>query len=361
MNPNARTRYRGAVLLLAGLACAAPASAQWTLTANDGKAVLNVGFLAQAQLEELESPGSKDYAQNLFVRRARLMLGGRVDARTAFFLDTDAPNLGKGQATGAKVANTMVLQDLVVTQTLCPEFKIDAGLLLVPVSHHSQQAVGSVLAVDYGPYSFLESDVTDSKVNRDFGLDGRAYLAHRHAELRAGVYQGDRGKNATEPFRTTLRAVYYPFEADTGFFYSGTAFGKRKVVALGGSYDVQKAYAAWAGDVAVDWPVGADCVTLQADVMRYDGGSTFAALPRQDVVLVECGYTFNRAHVTPYVQYATRDYADATRADETKLQGGLAYWFNGHRNSVKLGVAKLTLDGASDGAQVVGQWQVLAY
>jgi len=347
--------------LLAGLAMAAPARAQWSIAANDGKSVFNFGFQVQPQMEALENPGSKDYAQNLFLRRARLLLGGKLDDRTSFYFVTDAPNLGKGQATGAKVANSMVLQDVVLTEIVAPGIKVDAGMLLVPVSHNAQQASSSILPVEYGPYTYLVSDVTDSRAGRDYGVDGRAYLASRHAELRAGLYQGDRGKNAAEPFRTTLRGVYYPFAADTGYTYAGTAFGKKKMGALGGSFDSQKSYYSWAGDAFVDWPVQKDCVTFQADYARCDGRSTFVALPRQDVLLVELGYFVHQAHLTPYVQYASRDYKDPSRADDAKLQGGLAFWGNGHKNNVKVGVAKLTKDKASDGVQYVAQWQVYAY
>ena len=347
--------------LLACLAVAAPADAQWAVASNDGKAALNLGFLAQTQVEVLQSPGAQGYAQNLFIRRARLMLGGRVDEHTSFFIDTDVPNLGKGQASGAKVSNTIVLQDLVLTRTCGPGVKVDAGMLYVPLSHNSQQAVGSLLAVDYGSYSFLESDATDSKLGRDYGLDGRTYFANRHAELRIGVYQGARGKSATGPFRTAIRAVYYPFEPDTGFFYSGTAFGKKRVLALGSSYDAQSSYYAWDGDVSVDLPVRQDCATLQVDYLRYDGRTTFVSLPRQDVVLVELGYYLHRVRVTPYVQYAARDYRDPALADDAKMQAGLAFWGQGHRSSLKLGVAKLTRDKAPNGAQYVVQWQVLAF
>jgi len=353
-----------AVALVAGVAVfasVAPARAQWSISSSDGKAVFNLGFLAQAQLEELESPGSHDYAQNAFVRRLRLVAGGRVDDRTSFFIDTDVPNLGKGQATGAKVANSMVLQDAVLTEALGCGVKLDAGMLMVPVSHNSLQAAGTLLAVDYGPYSFLQSDPTDSRVNRDYGVDARASLAARHAELRAGLYQGNRGSGSAGPFRTTVRAVWYPFDADTGFFYAGTAFGRRRLVAIGGGYDAQAGYHAWAGDVSVDWPVAGDCLTFQADYVHYDGGVTFAALGRQAAVLVETGYFIRRLSLTPYVQYASRDYEAPALPREAKLQAGLAYWCNGHRNSLKLGVARLMRDGAADGAQYVAQWQVLAF
>ena len=76
---------------------------------------------------------------------------------------------------------------------------------------------------------------------------------------------------------------------------------------------------------------------------------------------MELGYFVRAAHVTPYVQYASRDYESPARADESRIQGGLAFWGNGHKNDVKLGVAKLTRDKVPDGIQYVAQWQVLAY
>jgi len=358
-----RQRIHSAALAIvcAALACAMPAWAQWTVSSSDGASQIKLGFLTQMQVEGLKSPGSQDWAQNVFVRRARLMLGGRIDSRTSFFIDTETANLGKGQAAGAKVANTVVLQDVVLTRTLRRGMNIDAGMMYTPSSHHSMQAVGSLLAMDYSPYSFLQSDVTDSKGGRDYGLQSRSYFAGQHAELRLGAFQGDRGRNATLPLRTAVRVVYYPFEADTGFFYTGTAFGKRKLLAIGASHDAQKSYATWAGDVSLDWPVRSDCVTLQADYMRYDGREMFPALPRQDALLVEVGYTLHRAHLTPYVQYSDRDYEDPLRSDESRWQGGLAYWFNGHRESFKIHFTKLVRDAASDGLQCAAEWQVLAF
>lgn len=358
-----RQRIHSAALAIvcAAMACAMPASAQWTITTNDGASQLKVGFLAQMQVEGLQSPGSEDWAQNVFVRRARLMLGGRVDAHTSFFIDTETANLGKGQPSGPKVANTVVLQDVVITRTLRRGVNVDAGMMYPPSSHHSLQAVGSLVAMDYSPYSFLQSDVTDSKGGRDYGVQGRGYFAGQHAELRVGVFQGDRGRNATLPMRTALRLVYYPFEADTGFFYTGTAFGKRKLLAIGASHDAQKSYVTWAGDVSLDWPVKADCVTLQADYMRYDGREMFPALARQDALLVEVGYTLQQAHLTPYVQYSDRDYEDPLRADESRWQGGFAYWFNGHRENLKVNVTKLVRDATADGLQYAAEWQVLAF
>jgi hypothetical protein len=38
---------------------------------------------------------SEGYAQNLFLRRARLLVGGQVAKNITFFIETDNPNLGR--------------------------------------------------------------------------------------------------------------------------------------------------------------------------------------------------------------------------------------------------------------------------
>jgi hypothetical protein len=39
--------------------------------------------------------GSQGYQQNLFLRRARLIMGGDFGNQISFFFETDDPNLGK--------------------------------------------------------------------------------------------------------------------------------------------------------------------------------------------------------------------------------------------------------------------------
>lgn len=346
----------GAVLFVTG-AC----HAQWAVSSADGKSTLNVGFLSQLQFEALESTDASYYQQNLFFRRLRLMAGGRINDRLSLFLDTDIPNLGKGTTSGSKTASTLMLQDFVLTYTVSSRLKLDGGMLLLPVSHNGQQAATSLLAVDYGPYTFLHSDPLNLYTGRDYGLQARGYLAGSHVEYRVGVSQGNRGVDSRAPFCSHARAVWYPCQADTGLFYTGTTLGKRRIVALGASLVQQQHFLAWSGDVFLDLPVGGDALTGQFDFTRFDGGSTFASLPRQDAYLAEGGYCFRRARLGPYVQYARRDFAGDGTADESKLQAGLAWWGDGHRCNLKLGMAKLMKEGDEDRNQAVLQWQALVF
>ena len=137
-----RVWIAGAAFLAAWALVAAPAFAQWQVESDDGKASVKFGLLAQPQLETLETADHQDTSVNLFIRRVRLLVGGSVSERWSFFLETDSPNLGKGNpntgaTSGVKDAGDMYLQDAYVTYTQHDGFKIDAGMLLLP---HSETA-----------------------------------------------------------------------------------------------------------------------------------------------------------------------------------------------------------------------------
>ncbi len=234
-------------------------------------------------------------------------------------------------------------------------------MMLLPLSHNSGQSAATLLAIDYGPYSFLASDPTGSRVGRDYGLQARGYIA-KHLEYRAGVFQGKRGAGAAMPFRYLGRIVWYPFDTETGYFYSGTNLGTKRIVALGASIDHQAGYNTAGFDLYIDQRVGAgDGATFQADLLRYDGGTTFRQLPLQTCWLLEGGYYFRAVKLGPFVQVASRDPTDPSRAIERKYQVGVAYWPGGHRYNVKAGVARLTASGAADSTQVVVQGQIFMW
>jgi hypothetical protein len=343
---------------------AAPANAQWSITTADGKSTLNLGFLSQLQYEGLDNAAATHTGQNLFFRRLRMIAGGKINDNLSFFFETDTPNLGKGTVDGTKTASTMTIQDFSLTYSFSNEFKLDGGMLLVPVSHNSQQSAASLLAVDYGAYTFQHSTPLNSVVGRDYGIQARGYLANNHFEYRLALLQGNRGTTSTIPFRTTARVVWYPFEADTGFFYTGTTLGKKQILGIGASYDQQKDYKAYSGDLFLDQPTGGgNALTFQADYTNFDGGTTFATLPQQKALLFEGGFYIASAKVSPIVQYAklTYDTENTTHENQQKIGGGVAVWFNGHRDNLKAFVAQIKQDNAKDRMQYVVQWQVFTY
>jgi hypothetical protein len=334
----------------------------WQITSADNRSSVAFGFLAQGQAEWLTNPRSGNTSQNLFLRRLRLITGGQWNNNLSFFIETDSPNLGKAMADGSKFAERIYLQDAILSYRFRDEFQLDGGLLLFPVSHNTGQAATTLLPVDYSPYSFLASDPTDSRVGRDYGLQARGYLYRKHFEYRLGTFQGRRGTSASAPFRYSGRAVWYPFEADTGFFYTGTTLGTRKILALGASFDCQQDYHTWAADFFYDQPLFAgDGLTLQAGYTRYDGGTTFPQLAAQQDWLLESGYYFHRAKLGPFLQFAGQRFSSPTGRNSSKYLGGLAWWHSGHRFNLKLGVGRVASGGDPARIQVVLQSQIFLF
>ncbi len=85
------------VLATALLALLPGASAQWVIESSDGGSSIKLGFLAQPQAEWLEAPTGGQCAQNLFLRRFRIIFGGQVSEKWSFFFETDSPNAPQPQ------------------------------------------------------------------------------------------------------------------------------------------------------------------------------------------------------------------------------------------------------------------------
>jgi hypothetical protein len=363
-------RYGASVALALGLCLVAtPSAAQWQIDTKDGSASIRFGFLAQPQGEWIETPDNSATSKNLFVRRIRILLGGRVANKWLFFIDTDSPNLGKANPdktanpTGAKDAGTIFIQDAYFTYDHSVEFKVDTGMILMATSHNHLQGATTLLPVDYGPYSFQGSGPMGERVGRDYGVQLRGYPAKQKLEYRLGVFQGVRGVEARNPLRVTGRVVYYPFGADTGFFYAGTWQGTRRMLGIGVFADGQKDYRSYGADVMFEEPFTnkSGGVTAQVNWMRLDGGTLLTSLPKQDTLMIEAAVHVAKSRVAPFVQYAARNLDDEALHDQDFLQVGLVWWLRGHNRNVKIGVGRQHTDTLPDRTQVVAQLQVFSY
>jgi hypothetical protein len=347
--------------MLASLSVPAGAADRlFTIKSAEETSSISFGFFAQAQAEFLRGNNGAGNSQDLYLRRFRLITSGQITDKLSFFVETDSPNLGKGTGTGTKVEDRIYLQDVVLTYTMMPQFQIDAGMLLVTSSHNSGQGATSLLPVDYGPFTFVTSDPLTSRVGRDYGLQARGYVAHNHFEYRVGVFQGLRSPNTSNPFRVAGRFVWYPFQADTGFFYTGTTFGAKRILAIGGGFDHQKDFTSASVDAFLDQPVPSGSVTFQAGYTHLDGGILLPQLPKERVWLLESGYYNRQTRLGPFAQISGRLFSDQVRSDLAKYQGGVAYWAAGHKYNVKLGIGKTDMP-KPDSWQVVLQAQVFLY
>jgi len=357
-------RMAWTALLLAALlplVVSLPAAAQLQWSSKDNKQSLKFGILGQMQAESADVAGSKDTSQNLFFRRLRLILGFSLSDQLSIFFDTDDPNLGKA-TNGVKDTGTIFVQDFVATYKFAKELQLDGGLLLMEQDYNHNQSAASLMTLDYGAYTFNESTPTTSRTGRDYGLRARGYVADDHLEYRLGVYQGVRGTNNSNDFRYAGRLMYTFFTPQVGIFYRGTSLGKTQSLSIGGSFDKQKDYTNYAGDVYLDQPLGGgNSLVLQGDYNQIDGGKFLTTLPKQDDVLIEAGFYIASVKLQPFIQYASEDFKDPLRVDEKRSTAGLAYFASGHNNNLKLSYTRIEPKHGDSRKQINLQWQVFQF
>jgi hypothetical protein len=363
-----RSNRSGWLMVLLGAAFVAllavhPATAQLQITSPDGNSSFKIGVLGQVQGESIENAdAADDTSNNIYLRRIRLLANFQWGDDLTMFVDTDAPNLGKGNTDGSKNNIDMFIQDAFASYKFSKGFILDAGMMLPPDSYNHTQSAAALLAIDYGSYTFNESTPLTARTGRDYGVQARGYLADDHIEYRAGVFQGARGENSVNPFRVAGRLVFWAWGAQTGYFYRGSSLGKDSSLGIGGSFDQQKDYKAYSGDVYWEQALaGGDGITVQVDYQTLDGSDFLVSLPKQTNSLAEIGYYIHSAKLQPYIQYAKNDFDAADRADEERKQVGLAYYFKGNNSNFKIAWTKIDKDGLKDRNQYLLQYQVYQF
>ena len=360
---------RVALVVLAVVVALLPgiASAQAIIKVNDN-VNFRLGILLQGWADwngQSDAAGNTaGFQQNLFLRRARIILAGQVAKDVTFFAETDNPNLGKSTqtltsgTTGQKAPGTgFILQDAYLSWQVANEFRLQGGLILVPLCRNCNSSAATLLTLDYGSWSFQENAATQSSVGRDTGFQAMGYLVGDHLEYRAGVYSGFRAPGVKNSFRFVGRAMYNVFDTEKVQFYPGTYLGKKKILAIGASYDTQSDYMAYAGDVFFDYPVGNNGITAQADYIHYDGGATFGndapaatrtnLLFKQDVLYTEVGFYIAALKLMPFFRYEQQRYATGgancpalgcDALNKTFYQGGFGWYPYGANFNIKAGV-----------------------
>jgi hypothetical protein len=359
-------RTKDTVVLQPAARPAVPAAA-----APEGFPAIKVGTLAQVQTlgaeEQTTSAQDADpnyhshWQRQLYVRRLRVLVGGNISRATSLFFESDAPNIGKVSANGAKLSGvSMYVQDAYVQHTFCPELSVVAGLQLVGITRNSLQSAASLMAMNYGTYSFMQNGPLDNSVGRDVGFNARGFLLDERLEYRVGGFSG-KNLNVYSPLRYTVRLNYDFLDREKGFFYTGTTLGKGQLLALGGGLDLQGSYAGYAVDAMADLPFpGPGSVTVSASFSHLDGGGTDAdstfftgQIPRQNLLFAEAGYLLGAWGLQPYLKYEAqivdarvRKQVGATSPELLSLQnklrtghrygGGVNFYLNGHGATFKL-------------------------
>jgi hypothetical protein len=340
-----------------------------TLIKTDNSSI-KFGFLFQPQYEALGSPTKDGDSQNFFMRRTRFLMAGTLGSDFEYFFETESANMGKADATGAKTAATMVVQDAVLTYKADDAFKLDMGLILIPFAHNSLQSAASLLSWDYFSYSFSQNGPFATNVGRDLGVQARGHIAKK-LEYRIGAFQGKRAAEvaatAAPPnglvqsrnaMRIAGRLQYNVFDPEVAMFYAGSYAGAKKILSFGVGYDKQDEYTGTAFDVFFDWPLAnKDVLTFQANHVAYDGKTWLPTLAKQTGLSAEAGYRFSKLKFSPIVRYEkkTFDVHTASNLDETRVGAGLAFWLKGYNANVKVFFNQITPDNVVVGTAMTKQ------
>jgi hypothetical protein len=339
---------------------ALPAHAQAEIKVNED-VNFKFGVLGMFQADTISNPEPEPNTNNLFVRRLRLIFAGQVAKNVTFFVQTDAPNLGKVLPAGKNITPSVILQDAYASVKVSDALIVDTGLVFVPGSRNNLTLTATLLPIDYGPFTFNDATAEESTLGRDTGVQARGYLLGSRLEYRVGAFQGFRDAGSDNSFRYAGRVQYNLLDTETGYLYTGTNLGKKKILAVGGTFDRQRDFRAYDADVFFDHPLGPGAVTAQFDYNHFDGGSRLTTLQKQNDVLVEAGYLIKALKLTPLLQFARRDIDGQSAGDQTTTSVGANYWWAGLNANVKAAYSRISPKGLSKQNEFTVQLQLFYF
>ena len=313
-----RTTARGLIAALFLLAFGR-AEAQALVKVND-YVNFRLGILLQGQadFQQVANAANNDsggWQQNMFLRRARFIMGGQVAKDVFFYFDTENSNLGKttvgGTGTGLKAPGTgFNLLDAVGEWRPAKEFNIQFGEILVPVNREIIKSSASTFMLDQSAYNQPDSAALQNNAGRDTGFMFRGYFLDDHLEYRSLILSGLRLPGVKNSPRFTERLQYNFFDTEVYVMpsYAGANFGNKKILDIGGSYDTQSDLQVYSGDVYLDVPIGLGSFESTFIYQHIDGGKFVTSLPKQETFSAEAGVFIKPAKVAPIVRYEQKTF-----------------------------------------------------
>jgi hypothetical protein len=155
-------------------------------------ATLNVSVQVQTQalINESGSPNGKDLSYDIFVRRTRLLANGDINQNFSYLLQVDNANFGKfGNFTGRAIIQDAWIGWAPTGITGGNVLYIDAGLLLIPISHHLLESTTNFITADVHTDEFRFPG-NGFPALRETGIQLRGWWLDKKIGFRGGVYEG---------------------------------------------------------------------------------------------------------------------------------------------------------------------------
>jgi hypothetical protein len=321
-----------------------------------GDNTLRLGTLLQPTYDATQDVNSGGTSQNFYMRRARFYMLGKLGSKVGegvqeveFFFQVDNARAGNAAPpTGTKNTGTMgfLVQDAYGQWAFAGNaMALQAGLFFVPAVRQIVTNPSTYLALDIPTWALQQNAALGGNAGRDYGVGLNGYLLDDHLVYRLGVFSGNRQASTgqTAPLgpaaccrnspRFAGRVMYEFFDSEKAYVYPGTYRGTKRVVAVGAVADTQGSYEGFGGDVFVDWPVGRDAVTYEADYMHYSGwGKSYSAsIPEQETLWMDAGWYFQALELQPFARYEFLHYGDPANQgkEQERFGGGFNYYVMG--------------------------------
>jgi hypothetical protein len=322
---------------------------------------LNVNVQLQTQLlaNENGNASGSGWSADVFVRRTRLLVNGDIGQNLSYLLQLDNANFGKyGNYSGRAI-----VQDAWVgwapTGISGPNvIFIDAGILLLPISHHLLESTTNFITADVHTDSFR---LTGNQLPglRSTGVQVRGWWFDKKVGFRGGVYEGTRANNVPGANSKSLPQVAGFLNLDIlgseegGWLYGAYKWAKDPVLSVGlsgvyqslavknavlpapaQSFTDQKLASA---DVYLDWPM-TESSELVFEATVYVNRNGTASADTGVGFFADLGY--RRGWFAPYVsyEYFQADDCDTALTSEQCLAGRAGQAHATDSRNAKLGV-----------------------
>jgi len=378
--------------LLASSLLLAPAAFATKVPIPVEGATLNISVQVQTQalLNENGAPNGTDPSFDIYVRRTRLLVNGDISQNFSYLFQVDNPNFGKfGNFSGRAIVQDAWIGWAPTGITGGNVLYIDAGILLIPISHHLLESTTNFITADVhsDEFRFPGSGGTFGWQNlRETGIQLRGWWLDKKVGFRGGVYEGQapiiqtqgvagangctaNGNGCITPKRHPQFAGFVNVDLigseEGGWLYGAYKWGKEPILSIGGSAVYQSLAVrntginaagnitdqkVFSGHVYLNFPQSeaAELVIESVGYLNYNGtgnantGKGFFA---------DAGYRFG--FIAPYASYSyfqANDCSDLTlittqrtsceaavqTGNSRNFKAGLNFFFNKNLNHLNL-------------------------
>ena len=363
-------------------------------------ATLNVSVQVQTQvlINENGAPNGSDPSYDIYVRRTRLLANGDISQNFSYLLQIDNANFGKfGNFSGRAIVQDAWIGWAPTGITGGNVLYIDAGLLLIPISHHLLESTTNFITADVHTDEFRFPG-NQFQGLRETGVQLRGWWLDKKIGFRGGVYEGYQPAqtpavagvtsafngtaavcgpitSGTPPTTTNVTCVNphrYPQFAgfvnfdligseEGGWLYGAYKWGKDPIVSVGvsGIYQSQAVKTSLgnlannriaSADVYINFPQ-TEAAELVVEATGYLNGNGSGSSSTGKGFFVDAGYRF--MFVAPYASFsyfATDDCSDLTLTaaqrttcnnavdvgNSRNFKAGLNFFFNKNLNHLNL-------------------------